>query len=203
MFRLRKNQWALSLVITSLIILTISVLLACTVTYFAINIANTRVHDESLQSIVITKFHVWVPSDSPNDTEAAFIVVNTGGRDIVITKISVRGQDACVPPYPNASNPIQAVCYAVTNNSISKDLGYIHSVSTGGDVVSIDDNPANDLTLNQALGPMTLCSGESMVCYIAQPDSITINDIGLIVPLEIYTGQSMYYRETNVEVSVV
>lgn len=94
MVHLSKNRWALSTVVTTLIILVISVLLASVVTYFAINVTSTRVQEESL---TITKLHIWVPSASPSDTEAAFIVINTGGRDVVINKISVRGQEAPIP----------------------------------------------------------------------------------------------------------
>ena len=43
-----KNKYALSTVVTTLIILVISVLLASVVTYFAINVVSTRVQEESL-----------------------------------------------------------------------------------------------------------------------------------------------------------
>ena len=43
-----KNRLALSTVITTLIILVVSVLLAGVVTYFAINVVSTRVQQESL-----------------------------------------------------------------------------------------------------------------------------------------------------------
>ena len=46
--RLLKNKYALSTVVTTLIILVISVLLASVVTYFAINVVSTRVQEESL-----------------------------------------------------------------------------------------------------------------------------------------------------------
>ncbi len=44
-----KNRKALSTVVTTLIILVVSVLLAGVVTYFAINVTSTRVQEESLQ----------------------------------------------------------------------------------------------------------------------------------------------------------
>ena len=51
-----KNRLALSTVVTTLIILVVSVLLAGVVTYFAINVTSTRVQEESLQ---LSKLHVW------------------------------------------------------------------------------------------------------------------------------------------------
>ena len=51
-----RNKYALSTVVTTLIILVISVLLASVVTYFAINVVSTRVQEESLH---LTKQHIW------------------------------------------------------------------------------------------------------------------------------------------------
>jgi hypothetical protein len=38
-----------------------------------------------------------------------------------------------------------------------------------------------------------------MLIYIINPDSITINDIGLTVSITLYTAQAMYYQECNVQ----
>jgi len=46
---------------------------------------------------------------------------------------------------------------------------------------------------------LTLKSGYTMMIYVINPDSITINDIGLTVSITLYTAQAMYYRETNVQ----
>ena len=55
--KMLKNRLALSTVITTLIILVVSVLLAGVVTYFAINVVSTRVQQESL---TISQTHIWV-----------------------------------------------------------------------------------------------------------------------------------------------
>ncbi len=52
-----RNRMALSTVVTTLIILVVSVLLAGVVSYFAINVTSTRVQEESLQ---LTSQHIWV-----------------------------------------------------------------------------------------------------------------------------------------------
>ena len=78
---------ALSTVITTLIILVVSVLLAGVVTYFAINVVSTRVQQESL---TVNYAHVWV--DSSGTAVGALMITNTGGRDVVINQIQVRGQ---------------------------------------------------------------------------------------------------------------
>src|SRR5512134_2781861 len=90
MRNLLKNRLALSTVVTTLIILVVSVLLAGVVTYFAINVTSTRVQEESL---ALTKQHIWYDAES-GSSQAAIMVINTGGRDIVIDKLTVRGQEA-------------------------------------------------------------------------------------------------------------
>src|SRR5674476_784967 len=91
MRKLLKNRLALSTVVTTLIILVVSVLLAGVVTYFAINVTSTRVQEES---VTMQKIHIWMEGGSGGSAQAAFLLINTGGRDIVINKITVRGQTA-------------------------------------------------------------------------------------------------------------
>ena len=90
-----KNKRALSEVVATLIILVISVLLAGVVTYYAINVVSTRVQEESLS---LSDAHIWLnagqAAGSPAYSQASIKVINTGGRDVVITKIEIRGQCA-------------------------------------------------------------------------------------------------------------
>ena len=88
MIRILKNRRALSTVVTTLIILVVSILLASVLTFFAINVVSTRVQEESLH---VSNQHIWVDADGAA-AEAAIMVTNNGGRDVVISKISVRGQ---------------------------------------------------------------------------------------------------------------
>jgi len=83
---LLKGKKGLSTVVTTLIILVVSVLLATVVTYYAINMTTTRVQEENLRVI---KAHVWANS---SDQVAGFVIANIGGRDTLIDKIQVRGQ---------------------------------------------------------------------------------------------------------------
>ncbi len=90
-----KNRKALSTVVTTLIILVVSVLLAGVVTYFAINVTSTRVQEESLN---LPYQHVWY-STADQMAEAAIMITNTGGRDVVLQNIAVRGQTVPVGDY--------------------------------------------------------------------------------------------------------
>jgi len=194
--KLLKNRWALSTVVTTLIILVVSVLLASVVTYFAINVVSTRVQEESLH---LTKQHVWHNATATAGTaaysQASLMVINTGGRDIVIDKLAVRGQ-TCEWNDTGTSNE-KFVLYCITNDPVQSDLTYVSSFSVAG---------ANSVTLGStaynftvASNDLVLQSGYSMLIYVVNPDSIAINDVGLTVGITLYTSQAMYYLETNVQ----
>ncbi len=73
-----RNARALSTVVTTLIILVVSVLLATVVTFYAINVTTPRIQEESL---FLTKQHVWY-NTSGSWAQAALVIVNTGGVDV-------------------------------------------------------------------------------------------------------------------------
>ena len=182
MKKIFRNKKGLSTVVTTLIILVVSVLLATVVTYYAINITSTRVEEESLS---IRKVHVWV--DSSDDAQAAFLIINTGGRDVVIDKITVRGQEITW----------SSVVYNISSSAPSGDLTYQtesnleggQSISTGG----------GNYLLSNATDDLVLPSGQSMIVYIKDPGSISLQDIGTTVGIVVFTAQAQYYKECNVE----
>ncbi len=188
MRNLLKNRLALSTVVTTLIILVVSVLLAGVVTYFAINVTSTRVQEESL---ALTKQHIWYDAVT-GQSQAAIMVINTGGRDIVIDKLTVRGQEA------TWGGNTQNVSYVITDVSISADLKFVPTVENKD--LDTDLGLTDKLApLDFADGDLTLQSGKTIILYICSPDSITINDIGLTAAITIFTSQAMYYKETNVQ----
>ena len=189
MKRFLQNRLALSTVVTTLIILVISVLLAGVVSYFAINVTSTRVQEESLH---ITKHHVW--HNGTSRALASLMIINTGGRDIVIDKISVRGQESDW----NSSTTSKYVTYCRTSDTISADLDYVADFVRDGTNTAVTIG-GSDYNFTVATDDLVLRSGYTMLIYIINPDSISINDIGLTVSIEIFTAQAMYYRESNVQ----
>ena len=182
-----RNRKALSTVVTTLIILVVSVLLAGVVTYFAINVTSTRVQEESL---VLASQHIWV--DGTGAVQGAIMITNTGGRDVVINKLAVRGQTS-------AWADVLYLMAESDDAGLAIDLPHLDATSelidTG--VVPNFANPLATPTTN-----LVLPSGDTMVIYIVAPDSITINDIGLTVAFTVFTSQAMYYKETNVNAFV-
>jgi hypothetical protein len=179
--RFARSRWALTTVVTTLIILVISVLLASVVTYFAINVTSTRTQEESL---ALTKQHVWFDSSS-GKAQAAIMIINAGGRDVVIGKLTVRGQTCAW----------SKVFFALASDSISGDLAYNYTLVDGGSI-SVGGSSRE---FKQATIDLTLQSGKTLIIYLSNPDSISVNDIGLTVSVNIFTSQSMYNEETNVQ----
>jgi hypothetical protein len=180
-----KNRRALSTVVTTLIILVVSVLLAGVVTYYAINVTSTRVTQESL---LVTDLHVWEDSGGAS-SQAAFVIMNTGGRDVDINKIQIRGQTAdwTTQVYSSAPGSAPTGDLAWCADSFAK--AYFGTT-------------ASTTSLVGATGDLTLPSGKTIIVYISSPDSVTINDIGLTVGITVFTSQAMYYEEANVEAYV-
>ena len=187
MTRLIKNRKALSTVVTTLIILVVAVLLATVVTFYAINVVTTRVQEESLS---IYKQHIW--QNGTTFAEGAFLVINTGGRDFVIDKISVRGQES----------PWSTVYYNKTQRAISPDLYYLAPNSNGSLVGQSVTLSAINYPLTRANDDLILKSGWSMIVYITNPDTVSVSDIGVTVGFTVFTANAQYYKETNVGAAV-
>ena len=181
MVRILKNKLALSTTVTTLIILVVSVLLASVVTYYATNVVGTRVQEESLH---LTKYHIW-HDVTLSSSQAAIMVINTGGRDVVIDKITCRGQESAWDD----------VFYCVTTDAISEDLTYQQNMAVDA-IVTIG---TEDYTFVGTETDLTLKSGQTILIYVANPDSISVNEVGITVSIGIFSAQAMYYREANVE----
>jgi hypothetical protein len=183
--KILKNKKALSTVVTTLIILVVSVLLATVVTFYAINVTTTRVQEESL---FLTKPHVWY-SITDSRAEGALVIINTGGRDVVIDKITARGQEKVWTD----------VYYNITSGSISADLEYSSALTDDGIIAVGGANYT--FTQGTAGKDITLKSGATMIIYIDQPDSIALNDVGTTVGLTVFSANAQYYKEANVQAS--
>lgn len=185
MIRLLRNRFALSTVITTLIILVVSILLASVLTYFATNVVSTRVQEENLQ---VSKQHIWVTSGG--FAQGAVKVTNTGGRDVVIDKITVRGQECLWTP-----NVYYAL--AAAGDDLSVDLTYEGTITAGTTTFG-----GLTATAIAASGDLILPSGSTIVIYINAPDSIDVSDIGLTVSIALHSAQAVYYSEVNIQATV-
>jgi hypothetical protein len=194
MLRLLKNRKALGTVIATLIILVVSVLLASVVTYYAMNVVSTRSQEESLH---LTKQHIWnQPPATLGDASyslSSLMVTNTGGRDVVIDKLAVRGQNC---PWLDEVNG-KFVVYRIITDPISDDMSFDNAFTVAGDNTVTIGGVEYEFTVAQT--DLILPSGSTILIYIINPDSISVNDIGLTVSMTLFSAQAMYHIETNVQ----
>jgi len=177
-----KSKKGLSTVVTTLIILVVSVLLATVVTYYAINITTNRMAQESLQ---MSNLHVWY-NTTGTWAEAGFALVNTGGKDVVLQSITTRSQPA------TWSN----VFYWTTDTAIIQNMS-VSSVPLTTTAKALIN--ATLTTLKPASGVITLKAGWTIVVYIMHPGSIGQNDVGTSVDVTVFTANAQWTQETNVQ----
>jgi hypothetical protein len=182
MNRLLKSRKGLSTVVTTLIILVVSVLLATVVTFYAINVATTRMESEDLK---ITKQHIWANSTM---AQAAFVLTNVGGRDVLLDKITVRDQEEAWTDV-----------YYWKGTAPSHDLNFSNvDLNATGATASIEIEGTTE-TFTQASDDIAVESGTTLIVYINSPDSIGVSDIGVTTRVTVYSANAMYSKEANVE----
>jgi hypothetical protein len=182
--KILKNRKALSTVVTTLIILVVSVLLATVVTFYAINVTTTRVQEESL---FLTKQHVWY-NTTGSWAQAAIVIVNTGGKDVVLDKITVRGQDV---------NWTHAYYWRTNSVTITDDLEVSpDQLSSTTATITVQGTAR---TFNQSTTDITLKSGWTMAIYTMNPGSIGLNDVGIPIGITVFTANAQYYKESIVQ----
>jgi len=102
---------------------------------------------------------------------------NTGGRDILVDKITVRFQDV----------PWADLYYRITNETLTSEMEYTCNLTS--------------LSGNYTVASSDIClqTGQSISIYIKNPDTIDCLDIGTPIPVGVHTSNEIYYKETNVE----
>jgi hypothetical protein len=165
-----KGKKGLSTVVTTLIILVVAVLLATVVCYYAINMTGTRVQEEDL---MISKAHIWANSTVQ---QAGFAIVNVGGRDALIDKIQVRGQDMDWATY--------IIYYNRTSKLPTADLAYTNKFGSN---------------YTQATAALSLKSGKCLIVYIQSPGTISVEDVGTTCSITVFTASAQYEVTVNVQ----
>jgi len=175
----RIRRRALSQVVSTLIILVVSVLMAGgTVTYYTVAVTSSSLKQEQL---LVREARVWV---NASGSQAAVLVENIGGRDALIDSIEVRFVEV----------PWGSVYHA---SAVDGELTPAQGLNITG--------PFNhtvggvDLSFTQASGSVVLPVGEAVILYLDDPDSIGIADVGTVVDIVIYTSANQYLALVDVE----
>jgi len=177
-----SNRKGLSTVITTLIILVVGVLLAGIVTYYATNMVMVRTAQEELR---ISKHHIWVSED--DKAYAAFIIQNLGSRDILLDKVTIRGDDC---GWKRTSGRVvtvineQSVLGDTLRKTFAGALDYNLIVQKVPGIVSITDGGAETFTdplgdgilVGSATGTGTInyITGVYSVTFFAAPAAVAI-----------------------------
>jgi len=181
MKRLTNNKTALSNVVSTLIILVVSVLLAGVVSMYAVNITSTRTQQEALK---LSKQEIWVYGNGT--AYAALVIDNVGGRDVLIDKIQIRGVEA------SWSN----VYYIRRSSSISTSLNCPDATPTW---TNFEYTSGLTATFTNDTNDKPLASGDTMILYIRNPESVSVSDIGVTIGITVFTENAQYYVECNVK----
>jgi hypothetical protein len=176
-----RNRKALSNVVSTLIILVVSVLLAGVVTMYAINITSTRTQQEQLK---LTKQALWVYGNGT--AIAALSIDNVGGRDVVVDKVQVRGVEA----------DWSTVYFIRLGTAIPTSLNCPNATHSWTDFLYTSGNVADFATDTH---DKPLASGDSLIIFIEDPDSVSVNDIGVTIGITVFTENAQYYVECNVQ----
>ena len=183
MRRLLKNKKALSTVVASLILLVVSVLLASVAAYFALNIAGARVQQENLYLSTVS---VWY--ENTNSSLGGLIVTNNGETDIVLSKVTIKGQESAW------NGTSSYVIYTKTDGILSTNLEYVSTFNqTGANSLTLEGTAYNFTVVSENL---ILQSGWTMVFFIVNPQNIIVYDVGTPIRVTISTGQALYATET-------
>ena len=177
---LNRKQLGLSDVISALIMITVSVLIATILTYYSINTTTTRT---SIEFIQLDKEHIWV---NETGAVAAFSVKLIGGKDVLISKIEVR----------KIKSLWSNVYYfrVPSGTEIGEDMNLTSSSSLTGSGVSLFGR-----TYTQALQVIEMVSGGEILFYIKNPGDIGIDDIGSRADIKIFTNNAKYVTGKNIE----
>jgi flagellin-like protein len=170
----------LSEVVSTLILLVVTILLAGVVTYYATNVTTVRTETEEVR---VSKAHIWVNSTG---AVGAFKVQNLGGKDILFDKISIRGVEESWSDVYYFRVP--------SGTSIEADLNRTDYTNLDGADCTIDGE-----TYNQSTADLPLISGGEIFVYVKGPDNVQMDDIGTTVSISISTANAQYITECNVE----
>ena len=154
-----KNR-AISTVLTTIIILVASIVLASGVTLFG---ASSFQQSSLTESMAVNSIKIWVHDSSDGLAWGAVSLRNTGDTTISLDTINIRGSDI---PYSN--------WYAdtdISQNLIQKSLNHTGWSGTNGMILNYDPDGLCNLTLKIDLDGV---GGEEPVCADATSSPVSL-----------------------------
>ena len=204
-----KNRKAISTVLTTMIILVASVVLATGIVFYGTSLFQTNANSEA---IITTGTQLWIDtSGSSGWAWGAFDVRNSGDKLLSVDQIQIRGQAV---PYTNwyadtnatqlTSSQFQsALVYSsmkVTPNSPDGQLnngtlaGYPligpSCTNTSGNLIMQLVTGSPSLCMTKQSGPVSLAPGAKAIIYFKVPQNLlTSVDAGSASSVAVYAGK--------------
>jgi len=190
MQKLARNSKGLSQVITTLIILVVAVLLTGVVTYYATNVTMVRTTQEEVR---VRKPHIWV--EEGGNAYAAILIQNTGGRDILVDKLLIRGVEA---PWTGDATVVVQYYKVLIGDDVGSDFAVMKNATDYyfGQIGSV---PADSSGWTNTTGDMPLKSSNSLLLFVKNPPNIALYDVGTTISMAVYTSNAQWIVETVVE----
>jgi hypothetical protein len=211
MFPRTKNRKAISAVLTTMIILVASVVLATGVVLYGTSLFQTNA---SSQSIITTGTQLWLDSAGNSGWAwGAFDVRNTGDKILSIDQIQIRGQAV---PFANwyfdkdptrvtSTNFQQALNYTGLASTVTGKLNNYTGAASGAQLCGANAAALNvylfgqaastastpQLCMAQSSGPISLAPGEKAIIYFKVTQNLlTPVDASSSNSVAVYAGKS-------------
>ena len=139
------------------------------------------------ETLELSNQHVW--GNQSGWVEAAIVVLNTGERDTIIRKITIRGIEC------DWSN---VYFWKTDTGPISDELEPTSAELSGSSFDIVIDGIQR--TFQQATSGSASESGWTIVLYVKSPADFTVHDINSKVSIAIFTENRIYYKESYVDV---
>ncbi len=191
--RLGHMNRALSTVLTTIIILVASVVLATGVVLYGTSLFQTSTQQEAIS---VTGMKVWVhATDSEGLSWGAFTVRNSGDKILSISKISVRGGDIPFSQwFPDTNVTSNDLQQAMNFTSWFGEKGLLanNTVTCSPDTkMKINLAVGVDFCANAASGPVGLEPGKGAIIYFSLTNgTMTSLDAGISTAVGVFAGNS-------------
>jgi len=187
---------ALSTVLTTIIILVASVVLATGVVLYGTSLFQTSTQQEAI-SVIGMK--VWTnANEDAGYTWGAFAVRNSGDKILSVNKISIRGEDVPFTQwYPDTSlitstKLQQAMNFSGWKTSANATLANnVAPLCVSGETLQINLALGIDFCANSASGPVGLEPGDGAIIYFQVANgTLSPIDAGISTAVGVFAGKS-------------
>ncbi len=180
MNRASRPRRGLSAVVTSLILLVATVIIAFVVANYASNVTKTG---STTEEVRLSKEKLWL---NLSGAVVAFKIQNIGGADLTVDGVIVR----------NVELDWEDIYYyrVPYGTMFTDELSIVSEATLSGTNFTVDG-----YTFQRASCTIPLISSGSMLFYVRNPGNLFIDDLGETVSFGVFTKNGHYMTAAKVE----